>query len=155
MKTNHARNAAKELYPNGVGNYCYPTHEQNMNAMERDWDKVASVIQTHAINPAVDEATRELREQIEKERCTTSFVCGAHIGSLKTVVTDRFMAGCPACERDLLKQKLRDSESHRARAVEALKVIAASDEQSIWDDDRDDAANAMLYVAREALERMK
>lgn len=33
----------------------------------------------------------------------------------------------------------------------ALKEIAEFDEQSIWDDDRDDAANAMLSVARKAL----
>lgn len=36
---------------------------------------------------------------------------------------------------------------------EALEKIADFDGESIWNDDRDDAANAMLSVAREALGR--
>jgi hypothetical protein len=42
-------------------------------------------------------------------------------------------------------------ETELAAARAALETIARYDEESIWDDDRDDAANAMLYVAREAL----
>ncbi len=41
------------------------------------------------------------------------------------------------------------SDIQRLRA--ALKEIAEFDEQSIWDDDRDDAANAMLSIARKTL----
>lgn len=33
----------------------------------------------------------------------------------------------------------------------ALKIIAEYDGESIWNDDRDDAANAMLDIAREAI----
>ena len=40
-------------------------------------------------------------------------------------------------------------------ALEALKEISEYDETSIWDDDRDDAANAMLNVAREAITKHK
>lgn len=39
-----------------------------------------------------------------------------------------------------------------ARGLErALRTIARYDEESIWDDDRDDAANAILEIARKAL----
>ncbi len=38
-----------------------------------------------------------------------------------------------------------------ARAKKALEVIARYDETSLWSDDRDDAAYAMLAVARVAL----
>jgi len=40
-----------------------------------------------------------------------------------------------------------------ARGMErALRKIATFDEQPIWDDDRDDAANEMLEIARKELE---
>jgi hypothetical protein len=41
------------------------------------------------------------------------------------------------------------TDIQRLRA--ALKEIAEFDEQSIWNDDRDDAANAMLSIARKTL----
>ena len=42
-------------------------------------------------------------------------------------------------------------ETELAAARAALETIAKYDDESIWDDDRDDAANAMLWVARDAL----
>lgn len=42
--------------------------------------------------------------------------------------------------------------AQHARELEAtLQKIATYDEEPIWDDDRDDAANDMLRIAREAL----
>jgi len=42
-----AREAAEALYPTGVGNYCYPTEEQNQAAKERDWGAIAKIIASH------------------------------------------------------------------------------------------------------------
>jgi hypothetical protein len=46
-------------------------------------------------------------------------------------------------------------EKRVAKLEQALKVIAAYDEQSIWNDDRDDAANAMLERGYEFIRRLR
>lgn len=40
------------------------------------------------------------------------------------------------------------------KALTALRAIATYDEQSIWDDDRDDAADGMLELARTTLKEV-
>lgn len=42
-------------------------------------------------------------------------------------------------------------EKPATKLVKALQTIAQYDKESIWSDDRDDAADGMLSVAREAL----
>ena len=45
-------------------------------------------------------------------------------------------------------------EKRVATLEDALKVIAKYDEQSIWNDDRDDASYGMLALAQTTLERL-
>lgn len=51
---------------------------------------------------------------------------------------------CPS----IIKAIQRDAA---AKYETAIRAIATFDEQPIWDDDRDDAAEEMLSVARKAL----
>lgn len=46
-------------------------------------------------------------------------------------------------------------ESDLMSAMYALEKIAAFDQTSLWEDDRDDAASAMLNMASETLESIK
>jgi len=59
---------------------------------------------------------------------------------MQTPTTDKMVAANGMVSADLCR-----------KFEAALRTIARYDEESIWSDDRDDAANAMLGVAREAL----
>ena len=62
-------------------------------------------------------------------------------------------------ERDALKSEVEELRKDNSKFVwkaatlmGALSTIAAYDEEPIWDDDRDDAADQMLDVARQAID---
>lgn len=56
-----------------------------------------------------------------------------------------------SCEKSPLVKMIKGAKDLNDRLTLALHEIANYDQQPIWDDDRDDAANAMLYIARQAL----
>lgn len=57
-----------------------------------------------------------------------------------------------SCEKSPLVKMIKEAKDLNDRLTLALTEIATFDERSIWMDSRDDAAEGMLYVARQALE---
>lgn len=48
--------AARAIFPNGLGTYCYATAEQNEAARQRDWENVATLIDKETAAPELLEA---------------------------------------------------------------------------------------------------
>jgi len=66
----------------------------------------------------------QLKELIEKEKCTTRHICGAHLGNLN---------GCPACERDQLKAEVEKLERQRNTGLETISRLAGERDQWLND----------------------
>lgn len=56
------------------------------------------------------------------------------------------------CEKSPLVKMIKELGAINIKFEAALKSIASYDEESIWMDDRDDAADDMLSIARNALD---
>ena len=127
MQATHTQTAAEKIHPE----YSTEWYEKQVKANPQLLDvskeyfkkiyleaenkraELASIIQLHAINPAVRELEKEveaMRDKLGRNTNTSFWVDSYYAVKL---------------ERDQLKQQLADSESARARAVEALKVIWA------------------------------
>jgi len=55
----------------------------------------------------------------------------------------------------LIADEFLDERNAMKELVKALEKIASYDDEPIWNDDRDDAANEMLELAREALSKTR
>ena len=84
----HAQKAAEIIFPHGIGSYCCQTIEENEAAKKRDLDAVAAIIQTHAIEPALEaEKNKWIAEGMRR--------AAAKIG------TEDETNDCSACRRHL------------------------------------------------------
>jgi hypothetical protein len=58
-------------------------------------------------------------KELEKNKATLKFICGAHIGTTHVVLTENFSLGCPCCHRDEanLEIKIQSANLTQLQAV--------------------------------------
>lgn len=113
---------------------------------------------------------RQAMSQVARNLGNGSDACpGASIEFLTKQVPEEVRLVCQRREQELARARqviegyeldynrvvVRNEKPAVEIAVDALTKIASADQDSLWMDDRDDAADSMLQEAKDALERLK
>jgi len=81
---------------------------------------LSSVVETEFARQLERELTAA-QAVIAKLHCTTSRICGAHIGAVDVKLTGNFALGCPCCQRDCAQISLQGYIT--AKTVEVAEIV--------------------------------